>query len=349
MTKVGKRSYIYENVYWLLLSMYWYRSIFFRSIFDFSVNQSKVVLWIWVVSFCLVSYALTDARNRTGWTIFITLLFPYELYAILTYYRYFYVLVRILSYLAATVLCVYLFCTWARPIPSHRKRLAIIKSRVRHSIYYVRSIPTFFLFPFMVVVLATLLRGGTLLLPKVDATQYGANGESTLFDNLDTICKLDDKRWEELSAQEKLDVLQVVANVERNGLGIYHDIMVQSGIMQRDSIVGEYDPVNHVITINIDHLQRDTAQETLDTVLHECYHAYQWCLAHLFADSDEQYRNLYLFADARQYVNEFENYHDGGDTHKEYEAYYYQSVELNARTYAANAVEGYFSLIELYS
>ncbi len=349
MAEEGKRAYIFEYVFWLLLSMYWYRTLFFRSIFDFSVNQSKVVLWIWVISYCLISYSLTDARSRTGWSIFITLLFPYELYAILTYSKYFHTLTLTLSYLSAIVLCIYLFLTWARPIPRQRKRPAVIRSRVRRSIYYVRSIPTFFLCPFIVVVLVTLLRGGTLLLPKVDATHYGVSGESTLFDNLDTIRKLDDECWKNLSAQEKLDVLQVVANVERDGLGIYHDIMVQSGIMQRDSIVGEYDPVNHVVTINIDHLKSDPVQEVLDTVLHECYHAYQWCLAHLLVDSDEQYRNLYLFADARQYVNEFENHHDGGDTHKEYEAYYYQSVELNARTYAANAVEGYFTLIELYS
>lgn len=341
-------GYIAENIFWLLLSMYWYRSIFFRSIFNFTVSQSKVFLWALVIIICLLSYLFTNSRNRTGATIFLTLLLPYELYAIFTYSKYFPVLTLILSILSAIVLIIYLFWTWIHPFPRNKNRVAIIRSRIRQSAFYVRSIPAIFLCPFLAVVLITLLRGGTLIVPNIDPTQYKASEESLLLGNLDTICKLNEEQWTELSSQEKIDVLQLIVAIERDSLGIYHEISLQCEISKKDSVLGEYDPINHVIMINIDHLEKDPPQEVLDTIVHECYHAYQWCLAHLFADSDEQYRELYLFTDAKQYVNEFSNYHDDGDSYKDYVSYYYQSVEVNARIYAANAVEHYYSLIDFY-
>lgn len=338
-------EYIAENIFWLLLSMYWYRSIFFRNIFNFTVSQSKIFLWALVIIICLLSYLFTNSRNRTGATISLTLLLPYEFYAIFTYSKYFPVLTLILSVLSVLILIIYLFWIWIHPFPRNRNRVAIIHSRIRQSALYIRSIPAIFLCPFLAVGLITLLRGSTLVIPNIYTAQCETSEESLLLENLYTIRKLNEEQWTELSTQEKIDILQLIVTVERDGLGIYHEILLQCGISKKDSVLGEYDPINHVIMINIDHLEKDPPQEVLDTIVHECYHAYQWCLAHLFADSDEQYQELYLFTDAKQYINEFSNYHDGGDS---YEDYYYQSVEVDARIYAANAVEYYYSLIDFY-
>ena len=231
--------------------MYWYRSLCFRSIFDFTVSQSKMFLWVLVITFCLLSYLFTDSRSRSGLTIFISLLFPFELYAILTYSKYFHVLTLILTILSMVILSIYLFWTWARPFPRNRKRSAIIRSRVRHTILYIRSIPAIFLCPFLVVVLITLLRGGTLIIPNIDTTQYKNSEDSLLLANINPLCKLSEEQWAGLSSQEKIDVLQIVIEIEREGLGIYHDLSLQCGMIKDDSILGKYDPINQIITIDI--------------------------------------------------------------------------------------------------
>ncbi len=111
--------------------------------------------------------------------------------------------------------------------------------------------------------------------------------------------------------------------------------------MRKDTVLGTYDSNQHVITININSLKNSSPQKAVEIIAHECYHAYQRCLTHLLADTNEQYKNLLLFTDIRQYVMEYSDYHDGGETHEEYEEYYSQSVEEDAREYAESAVERY--------
>ena len=345
-----------EFVYWgqiaflHLLAMTFYRSFLFRSVPGLSALQSKILLWVLVIANHFLCTTTSEAHGRKGQAIILPILFPYAVYTYFTYSDYFHHSALILSILAAVVLCVYLVWTWVRPIPANRKRSRVIRSRLYQSLRYMRSIPALFLSPLLVAVIVVMLQGGTLVVSDVQADPEHSYKDTAAaaHTNNDWVRNLDEEKWQELSTQERLDLLQLVANNECAILGVYHDVRVRSGIMRKDTVLGTYDSSQHVITININSVENGSPQEAVEIIAHECYHAYQRCLTHLLADTNEQYKDLYLFTDIRQYMKEYSDYHDGGETHEEYEEYYYQAVEEDAREYAENAVERYEYIISLY-
>ena len=351
-----KRKMCTGFVYWgqiaflHLLAMTFYRGFLFRSISGLSALQSKILLWVLAIANYILCTTTSDAHGKKGQAIILPLLFPYAVYTYFTYSDYFPHPALILLILAAVVLCVYLVWTWVRPIPASRKRSRVIWSRLYQSLRYMRSIPALFLSPLLVAVIVVMLQGGTLVVSDVRADpepSYNETADAAHTSN-EWVRQLDEEKWQGLSDREKLDLLQLVANNECAILGVYHDVRVQSGITSKDTVLGEYCVSKHVITINNNHLRNVPPLEAVETIAHECHHAYAWCLTHFLEETDNQYKDMFLFNDARKYTEEFENYHDGGETHEEYEEYYYQAVEEDAREYAENAVERYEYIISLY-
>ena len=64
-----------------------------------------------------------------------------------------------------------------------------------------------------------------------------------------------------------------------------------------------------------------------------------------FRYSQEELKNLKIYEDAQIYKKEFGNYKSGID---EYNEYYYQQCEVDARSYAENSVNYYMSYIYNY-
>lgn len=62
------------------------------------------------------------------------------------------------------------------------------------------------------------------MVPNVNIVRDGTSAVDTLYANLDSLYKLNEDEWVELSNQEKINLLQTVINIECNGLGIYHDV-----------------------------------------------------------------------------------------------------------------------------
>ena len=352
-----KRKMCTGFVYWgqiaflHLLAMTFYRSFLFRSVSGLSTLQSKILLWVLAIANYILCTSTAETHGRKRQAIILPLLFPYAVYTYFTYSDYFHHSALILLILAAVVLCVYLVWTWVRPIPVSRKRSRVIRSRLRQTLRYMRNIPTLFLSPLLVAVIVVMLQGGALVVSDVQAEpkpSYKDTADAAQTNN-DWVRNLDKEKWQELSTQKRLDLLQLVANNECAILGVYHDVRVQSGIMRKNTVLGTYNSNEHVITININILKNASPQEAVEIIAHECYHAYQRCLTHLLADTNEQYKDLYLFTGVRQYVKEYSDYHDGGETAEEYEKYYDQTVEEDARAFAESAVERYEYVLSLYS
>lgn len=162
--------------------------------------------------------------------------------------------------------------------------------------------------------------------------------------NIDTILLLQEEEWAKLSTQERLDVLQTVANIEATYLGLPHELNVTVKALD-ETTQGHYDDSTYTIAINADHLTEDPAHDLVETVAHEAYHAYERRLVDLYYATGSQERNLLLFGRIEEYRDNFDNYIDGDE---DLIGYATQAVELDSVKYAIAAVIDYYDAIEEY-
>lgn len=84
---------------------------------------------------------------------------------------------------------------------------------------------------------------------------------------------------------------------------------------------------------------------TLMTVLHECYHAYEYTLVRAYNRMDENYKAFITYNDVSVYEYEFEHY-ISGENNKNREAYEAQYCERDADAYAKERIEEYILWLE---
>jgi len=167
-----------------------------------------------------------------------------------------------------------------------------------------------------------------------------------LMANLSTLAKLDNDVWNGLTEQEKANVMQVVADIETDYLGIGR-VTVQFAQLDKWH-EGVYDRQNRVISLRLREgyeyeYERD-AMLTLYALLHECRHAFQSdCVDSLDWENEELVSGPY-FHQARQWKYEFENYIDGS---VDYEGYEKQAIEVDADEYAMKNFDIYKDYIDL--
>lgn len=146
---------------------------------------------------------------------------------------------------------------------------------------------------------------------------------------------LKSEKWETYSNQEKLDILQVICDYEcKNTLGCESPKVV-AGYPERDTIYGSFSYQTKTITINVEHLANDPAEDVLDTLLHEARHVYQHATVNAFnaieEDLSEEAKALSCFKTIESYRENFENYVSGNE---DYYSYYDQGVESDSRSWA---------------
>ena len=76
---------------------------------------------------------------------------------------------------------------------------------------------------------------------------------------------LQEDEWEKLSAQERLDVLQAVANIEQRYLGLPNELNVGVANLDTD-ILGYYTDTTHEIIVSAERLLNDSPWQVLDTL-----------------------------------------------------------------------------------
>lgn len=146
---------------------------------------------------------------------------------------------------------------------------------------------------------------------------------------------LKDYEWEKLSQDERLKVLGTITDYECDYLGMEDNIGRQSG----GGTVGMYVQETDEILIRPDVLQY-SGEKSLEVLLHEIRHMYQWQLIELYQLTGDKKKDLKLFDEIRTF--EYENNHYEND---DYEAYYSQKCEEDAREYSARRIKEYYSPI----
>ena len=186
--------------------------------------------------------------------------------------------------------------------------------------------------------------GDNILNSSISATASNQNVPQTIDNNIDAILLLQEEEWANLTTQEKLDILQTVANIEAHYLGLPNELNVGTANLDENTLAC-YNDRTHTISIDLNHLENDSVYDVLNSCCHEAYHSYQHRLVDAYNAADENSRGLRIYKLAVQYGQEFNNYVDGDH---DFCSYYYQDCEIDARDYAEDAVYDYYDRIYEY-
>ena len=323
-----------ENAYWGLLAMFWYRSRLFRSLSWLTLQRSRILLWVVFVLLMLGGVLLTMDHARNGFSTLITVLGVFEVYTFLSYFRSFPVVYAVTLLAAAFLGCLVFF---RERSVQRRRRFPQLVFPILHSRTFVTLVCAATLVPLALGLLLgdSLIHNPEQAVPRKQ-TPYGGIAE-----HIDRLGDLRPEVWNTLSSTEKAGVLQVAANVEREYLGLPHELNIII-TLSTEHTLAYYDDSSHVISLNIEMFDDSTAEDSLDSVCHESYHAYQARLCDLYDTLDPAYTGLLLFADVPRYQWENDHYINGDD---DMLAYYVQLSEVRARDYARNRVQEYYYLI----
>ena len=171
-----------------------------------------------------------------------------------------------------------------------------------------------------------------------DAKQYE---DPTLENSLDTLILMEQETWAGLSENEKIAVLQKIADIEQVYLGLPDKMTVKSAELS-EGILAEYMDSDRSINVDRENLLQISSYTLCEAILHEAYHSLEFRMVDVYDDADEKLKQLPYMRTAAAYKDEFNNYIS---CNKDRDGYWNQTCEIDSFEYAAERVESYISLI----
>lgn len=317
-----------QLVFFGLLAMLWYRSMAFRCLSGRTAAQSKAILWLALGASLVLLGALSWRERRNDLSLAGNVLLPFGLYTAAAYWDLF---PRPIVFLTA---CAAALCLVHGGVMLRLGRGVPLLSRLRGILLGWRTIAALCLSVLLVPAFIRNTLGYAMFQPPLSSVST----KPVYADDLPgTLLLFQDEVLAGLDLQQRLDALQELCAVERTNLGLPHELIVEAGPLPAEGNLARYNDSLHRITFDLEHLLTASGEELLDTLAHECYHAYQFRLVDAWRQLPEAYRNLQPFQMAESYDREMQHYQRGDD----FFAYYDQDLEADAREYAAGAVERY--------
>jgi hypothetical protein len=298
-----------------------------------------------IVTISCVGGILIELKNaRNGFSIFSNIMWGYGVYTVIGYFEIKRSLISIVL-CAVTILSVlFAVLVMCRRIKNRKRICDIIRKRLIKIIFLIHGLVGIGMSFIMIIIGFNILFGSTIM--KSDNPEVSEYiNDRTLANNMETIVMLRNDTWETLTVKERLNVLQAVANVEQQYLGIPNELNVGTANLEEEGLRGYYSYNTHEIVIDLDCLLHEAPDVLLDAVCHEAFHSYEYCMVEAYNEVSESNSNLKIFRSVVCYANEFENYISSD---KDFCSYYEQQCESDARDYAAEAVSDYYARMEKY-
>lgn len=340
----SKGEYALDHILWGLISWLWFTKSLFRNIEGLSYDRSRLVLLGTLTASILLGLAVTWKRRRNNLSLFVNLALPYEIYTLIVYRETAPVLIRILIITSACLSVIYTVLVLRPHIRAGARKAVVLWRRLTHSALGIRTIAACCLSVLLLALGASAVFGIAFFSPSTAADDPLDHEEVTLEENIDVVSRLDEDTWVQLSSREKLDALQTVANIEACYFGLPHALNVISGNLEHN-LLACYNDQMHLITIDLHHLEYDSARSVLESLCHEARHAYQHRLCDVYDGTAETQKTLLLFRSVQCFRQEFSNYVEGSDDPM---GYYTQQCETDARAYADEATADYYARIHAY-
>lgn len=333
-------EYALTNVLWGFGLLPWYYGIR-HGIEGLSAVQSALVL-LGIIVVCMVAglvFTIDTRRNYTNAVV--NALIPYGIYTLISYRCQPRTLIIVTLSVAALLSAVYvLFCL--RFIPSEHPRRELIRDRqIGFGIYGARIIIAFGFAVTMFLMLVNTFLG----FPFFEMSERPIDVEEhTIDSHIEDLADLRNMAWHDMTDERRMELLNIVKDIEACHLGLPHDItLVVEDI--GDDLAAYYTDSTRTVTISRDYFNNAKGEEMLRVLCHEMYHAYQYRLCDAYDSVDEKYKELLAFDYVKDYRYEMYNYIDADD---DTEAYGEQILEKNADKYADGAVGDYMRRINLH-
>lgn len=346
---MGDWEYIWENLSWAVILFFLYRGIFFCPVFGWSYKLSLFFLAGVVMAGIGVGLILTWKRRRNYISLFTNIVSSYGIYFMISFWninRRSVILTGVVAVVSVTAYMCLVFANYLRD--RKRKRAVVTWGKcISSCLLSGRTLAASVLSILLISTAIKPMLGLPVMEAQADTVianiSQSANVGETIAENMDTILLLQEDQWFRLDASERLHILKTIADIEANYLG-FPEVTVCTAVLEKNTL-GSYDDSTRTITLNLSRLVCEDASTILETLCHECYHAYQHRLVSVYNALDVQSRELLVFYEASKYNQEFANYIDGNE---DYDAYYDQWCETDSREYARDAAEDYFRRIEKY-
>ena len=181
--------------------------------------------------------------------------------------------------------------------------------------------------------------------------------ENSLSANIATVAKMDPNGgWSNLSAEEKIEVLQTVCRIECRYLGMRDSAPTLELAYLEEGLLGKYDYKQDRITLSYNYAidTNASAYSICQVLCHEMYHRYQHYQVNMLnairsSDETAKYADLLMLDEASIYEDEMNNYiapTEGSEL--SYFLYYSQQLERDADKYGNKAVYEYYEEIQNY-
>lgn len=253
--------YIYEHLFWSIISMVWFYAIFFQNMNGYTVVQSQLVWVGCLLAIDVIGIWLSFQRERNYFSVTAHILLGHGTYLLLTYGRIFTQLIKTCMIIAMIITAIYLYLLFFRKIKNQRKRKAIIRSRIQRGVFAIRNGAGVAMALIMISMVVKAWSADAILDSNIPATEtYG--DEYSLANNIEMISNIQQEKWEKLSVQEKLDVCQVIANCEAFYLGISTEVNVKMDDLS-EYTQGHYEDAHHKVVISTNHLMTDPSKEVV--------------------------------------------------------------------------------------
>ncbi len=348
INNISPKIYFILNVIISSVYMIIYRSTMFRCLFYSTYNDSmKVFIAIWVV--CTVaSYVLTRKRRRNYFSLFTNAILPLGIYSLIVYENFYPTVVLTIEAVIYVLCGAYCLLVLARRInvDAATSRGKVILSRFRTCLNGMKSICAVCSSVIMIYILVLFAFDLPMLIPAVKPTEeVVGTKQEVLVENIPAISGIDPSVWKTLTIDERIDTMQTLANIERVQLGIGHEINVCADALGWGTY-GTYKHSNHQVTLNFDILEDNDPTDCVVTLCHELRHSFQRNVSEAYLSLDDEFQQLAIFDDSRDYYENFEDYKNvGEDGFSEYEN---QTVEKDSREYSEKRAVFYFTLVNAY-
>ena len=342
-----KTEFFANHIAWIFAGLSGYRVFLFRSLVCCSGGESMLILFGMLAVSMIAGFRL-KLFGLNGFSVFCDIVYPLGIYTLLAYWPVYGYPPFLGSILGAAAGLTLLYTAVILSLRIRSENVYVCRRILcRRGLRALRVSRGLFAAGFALmtaVTAAAVYVDYPTIRTSVEPAEMQEMEDFSLDDHMDTLLLLQEERWAGLAAQQKLDVLQTMTDIECWHLGLPESLPVRATVMP-DALNAYYTDNDRAIALNIEHLLYSPAKKVLQSLLHEIYHSYQYRLVDAYKKMDEESRKLRVFQTANTYMEEFADYTSG---EQYFFAYYNQQCESDARAYAEIAAEEYYNYIEEY-
>lgn len=346
---MGRFEFIFDHMGWAVITLIYYRSFLFNPITGLDYKKSLYCLFGLIFLFMAAGTLMTVRRRRNRVSLFTNTVYAFGVYFVLSFWNVIPVRLICTVVLAGVLAAAYIgmvLTNYIRDRKAHRTG-ASWRQCISGCLLSSRTLVAGVLAVLILSLAARPLLGLPIMEvgnnPVQEESSASSHQGATITKHMDTVLLLQEELWAELDGSERLDVMKTLADIEANYLGI-PEMEVGVRVMNATTLA-HYEFETETIVINLSHLTSTDSRSAVETLCHECRHAYQHRLVQAYSALGEEYRRLRIFDEVSDYKEEFANYIDGDD---DFEGYYRQQCETDSRNYAVEAADEYFMRIAEY-